>query len=287
MALDTNIDTTSFVKDGMVNNVEVVEGNLVITFNTDSGKENIIIPLTEIFNPESYYTKEEVDTKLTAKEKEIYDLKKSIGDLGGAVTYDVPNEANISLNSLVSSYNGTVKLGDDIETSRVGPGMFAKNTVKLNLNTHNFTCTNAGNYGAILSRGTQNITIYGKGVIDAVNGICIQADGVDSVINLTGSTTEYHNNRSGGELIYCYAGTINITNGIFKNDGENKGMMLNCYDSNYQAGKANIVVTGGKFYGFNPADNNAEGEHTSFVPEGYTVVESVEEGITVYTVKKA
>ena len=242
---------------------------------------------SEIPSTDGFYTKDEVDAKIVEKEQEIFGLKKLIGDLGGAVTYDVPNDANISLNNLVTSYSGTIKLGEDIESGRIGPGITAKNTVKLNLNTHNFTCTNAGTYGAIMSRGTQNITIYGKGTIDAGNGICIEANGVDSVINLTGSTTVYHNNRSGAELVYCYAGTINITNGIFKNDGENKNFTLNCYDANYKTGKAKIVVTGGKFYGFNPADNNAEGEHTSFVAEGYTVVESEEDGITVYTVKKA
>ena len=61
--------------------------------------------------------------------------------------------------------------------------------------------------------------------------------------------------------------------------------MLNCYDANYAAGKANIV-TGGKFYDFNPADNKAEGEHTSFVPEGYHVETSTDGESTVYTVKK-
>ena len=67
--------------------------------------------------------------------------------------------------------------------------------------------------------------------------------------------------------------------------------MLNCYDANYANGTAKIVVTGGKFYDFNPADNSAEGEHTSFVPAGYEAVAStvVEEGVehTVYTVKKS
>ena len=137
-----------------------------------------------------------------------------------------------------------------------------------------------------MSRGTQNITIYGKGTVDAGGGVCIEANGVDSVINLTGSTTVYQNDRSGAELIYCYAGTINITNGTFKNLGENKGFMLNCYDSNYASGKAKIIVTGGKFYDFNPADNKAEGEHTSFVPEGYHVETSTDGESTVYTVKK-
>jgi hypothetical protein len=61
---------------------------------------------------------------------------------------------------------------------------------------------------------------------------------------------------------------------------------LNCYDANYRAGTAKIIVTGGKFYDFNPADNSAEGEHTSFVPEGYHVETSQDGDSTVYTVKK-
>jgi hypothetical protein len=87
-------------------------------------------------------------------------------------------------------------------------------------------------------------------------------------------------------LIYCYDGTINITNGTFRNDGEDMKFLLNCKDENYRAGTAKIIVTGGKFYDFNPADNSAEGEHTSFVPEGYHVETSQDGDSTVYTVKK-
>lgn len=58
------LDATVFVKDGMVSNVAIVNGNLVITFNTDSGKEAISIPLTDIFNPANYYTKTDIDGKL-------------------------------------------------------------------------------------------------------------------------------------------------------------------------------------------------------------------------------
>ena len=34
---------------------------------------------------------------------------------------------------------------------------------------------------------------------------------------------------------------------------------------------ASIIVNGGSFYMFNPADNAAEGEHTNFVADGKTV----------------
>ena len=61
------IDATAFIKDGMVSDVEISEGNLVITFNADSGKEAISIPLTDIFDPANYYTKTQVDNALADK----------------------------------------------------------------------------------------------------------------------------------------------------------------------------------------------------------------------------
>ena len=54
------IDATAFIKDGMVSNVAINNGNLVITFNTDAGQSPISLPLTDIFNPANYYTKTEV-----------------------------------------------------------------------------------------------------------------------------------------------------------------------------------------------------------------------------------
>lgn len=244
------------------------------------------------------YTQEQVDAIVAEKEAEIvkannelFTLKGIVGDMGGNVTYDLPGEGK-TFNTLMGK-NGTVKLSEDVETGRFGPGMTAKNEVKLNLNNHNLTIsglTTETAQGGIMSRGTQKITIYGKGTIDSMEGICIEANGSESEINLTGSTTVYQNNRSGGELIYCYAGTINITNGIFKNLGEDKTFLLNCFDTNYNNGTAKIIVTGGKFYDFNPADKSSEktpeGENTSYVPEGYHVEISTDGESTVYTVKK-
>lgn len=55
------VDATAFIKDGMVDNVTISSGYLVITFNTDSGKEPISLALTDIFNASNYYTKAEID----------------------------------------------------------------------------------------------------------------------------------------------------------------------------------------------------------------------------------
>ena len=61
------IDASDFVIDGMVDDVEIENGYLVITFNTDSGKQPISIPLTDIFNPNNYYDKTATDALLATK----------------------------------------------------------------------------------------------------------------------------------------------------------------------------------------------------------------------------
>ena len=61
----SEVDCSDFISDGMVDSVEVVDGDLVITFNTDAGKQDISIPLTDIFDPSNYYTKTETDTQIS------------------------------------------------------------------------------------------------------------------------------------------------------------------------------------------------------------------------------
>ena len=65
--LKDSIDATAFIKDGMVDNVVISGSNLVISFNTDAGKEDITIPLTDIFNPNNYYDKTATDGLLANK----------------------------------------------------------------------------------------------------------------------------------------------------------------------------------------------------------------------------
>ena len=66
--IKANIDASSFIKDGMVDNVAISGSNLVITFNTDAaGKEPISIPLSSIFDPSNYFTKSEINSALSGK----------------------------------------------------------------------------------------------------------------------------------------------------------------------------------------------------------------------------
>ena len=44
------IDASAFIKDGMVKDVVIQNENLVVSFNTDAGKEDISIPLSSIFD---------------------------------------------------------------------------------------------------------------------------------------------------------------------------------------------------------------------------------------------
>lgn len=60
------IDASAFIKDGMVNDVVIQNGNLVVSFNTDAGKEDISIPLSSIFDPSNYYTKTQTDTQISS-----------------------------------------------------------------------------------------------------------------------------------------------------------------------------------------------------------------------------
>lgn len=81
--------------------------------------------------------------------------------------------------------------------------------------------------------------------------------------------------------VYVHEGKAEIKGGTFsivqtETEGDPYRFLLNCYDSNRQAGKASIVVTGGTFENFNPADNAAEGAGTNFVDEGYKAVKIAE-----------
>ena len=65
------VDATDFIKDGMVSNVEIKEVAekgvcLVITFNSDSGKKAIEIPISQIFDADNYYTKSQTDSAIAA-----------------------------------------------------------------------------------------------------------------------------------------------------------------------------------------------------------------------------
>ena len=78
--LSNPINATAFIKDGMVNDVTVGTGTgqnvgvtcLIVSFNTDAGKEDIELPISQIFNPTNYYTKTETDNVIKDLDKVPY-----------------------------------------------------------------------------------------------------------------------------------------------------------------------------------------------------------------------
>lgn len=83
----------------MVSDVTINNDNLVITFNTDSGKQPITIPLSQIFNPNTYYTKSEVDASLSQKvDTTVFDtainkINERIKEYDGLVTSYIINQS--------------------------------------------------------------------------------------------------------------------------------------------------------------------------------------------------
>lgn len=97
------VDASSFVVDGMVEDVRIENGNLVIDFNTDSGITDITIPLTDIFDPSNYYTKTEVDTALATKAN-----SSSLATVATSGSYnDLTNKPTIPAAQVNSDWNAS------------------------------------------------------------------------------------------------------------------------------------------------------------------------------------
>ena len=134
-----------------------------------------------------------------------------------------------------------------------------------------------------------NLTITGNGTFAAKENDCYAVDVQD------GATVTIENGTFIGNIhaVYVLEGTAYIKGGFYsvqqKYPDANKAneFVLNCYDANYKNNKsANIIVTGGTFVNFNPADCKAEGAGTNFVADGYSVISEKHGEDTWYTVVK-
>ena len=100
------IDATAFIKDGMVSNVEISSGNLVITFIADAGMESITIPLTDIFNPANYYTKIEINSKFSQVNALLSDFEVQVNEQLAGKQDTLTAGANITIDGNVISATG-------------------------------------------------------------------------------------------------------------------------------------------------------------------------------------
>ena len=114
------VDGSTWVKDGMVESVAIVGNNLEITFNTDSGKEKISVPLTDVFNPDNYYNKTEIDSKFenVSISDEYVTSIENVQDLLGRSVLKVKTNKNTAGTSVLLTHLGN-KLQFDSETNEL------------------------------------------------------------------------------------------------------------------------------------------------------------------------
>lgn len=142
----------------------------------------------------------------------------------------------------------------------------------------------AGNWSLLSVKGG-TLTIKGAGTLQAKENDCYAVDVQD------GGTVVIEDGTYVGNIhaVYVQNGTAEIKGGkysiqqTYPEAAKAYGFVLNCYDKNRENGTAKILVSGGEFVKFNPADCAAEGAGTNFVIAGY---KSVASGTDVWKVVK-
>ena len=188
---------------------------------------------------------------------------------------------------------GDINVSKDIYTSgddNAAARMTISKPTTLNLDAKIISPDNMGNNGtnfcALIVDADTTINATKDGGIDTgVNGgygINVR-NGANLIIN-----NGYY--YGGGTAVQVQEGTVTINGGTFAcepyaNPEYGYNFVINCIDSAYKAGTAKVIIKGGTFINFNPADCKAEGAGTNFVADGYEVVsETQSNGDVWYTV---
>lgn len=137
----------------------------------------------------------------------------------------------------------------------------------------------AANDWSLLSVRGGSLTIKGAGTLQAKENDCFAVDVMDGGKVVIEDGTYVGN----AHAVYVFEGSVEIKGGKYSIQQPSGlpspyGYVLNCYDANCKNGTAKIMVSGGEFEKFNPADCAAEGAHTNFLADGYMSVEA-EEGV--------
>lgn len=177
-----------------------------------------------------------------------------------------------------------VTLQEDVDMGTGDNDNLVVNAENVTINFDGKTLTANGSNGAIKVKGGKTV-LDGEGTVNSILGsdkysMAVWAENGTVVINDGIYKNETDGSARGTDLIYASGtGCIEINGGVF--EAAKPEWTLNCKDADYKAGTAKIIVKGGKFKNFDPANNNAEGAGTNFVAEGY---KSVKEG-EYYVVK--
>lgn len=178
---------------------------------------------------------------------------------------------------------GDLTISADLATSKEIKVNGSKATINANgktvANTVNIWNEGTGAWSLVSAQGGAALTVKGNGTFKAKENDCFAVDVQD------GSTLVIEDGTFIGNVhaVYVLEGTAYIKGGFYsvqqKYSDASKAdeFVLNCYDDNRKNGTAKIIVTGGTFVNFNPANCQAEGANTNFVAEGYKVVSETKE----------
>ena len=196
---------------------------------------------------------------------------------------NVKNEA--SLRALFAT-GGEATLAADLdlgETVSVAAGKEVTldlngKTIKNSTDLWDSPTKEANNWSLFSVKGG-SLTIKGAGTLQAKENDCYAVDVMDGGKVVIEDGTYVGNVHA----VYVFEGTAEINGGKYSIQQPSGlpspyGYVLNCYDANRKNGTAKIMVSGGEFEKFNPADCAAEGAHTNFLADGYMSVEA-EEGV--------
>lgn len=129
------------------------------------------------------------------------------------------------------------------------------------------------NWSLVSVRGNSDLTITGNGAIDALANDSYAIDLQGAASKCTIENGAFTGNIS---AVYVFDGSLTINGGTFDikqlSGLGDRRFTINCYDSSYKNGTAQVSINGGTFNGFDPANNLAEGTGTTFTAPGYTSV---------------
>ena len=204
-----------------------------------------------------------------------------------------------SYKSLVDAINNasdgdTITLAGDIDIEQTVP---VTKTITLNLAGYKLYNTKAvwdqpseddDNWSLLSVRDNGDLTITGNGTLQAQENDCYAID-----IQSAGAKCTIENGTFVGNIhaVYVENGIANIKGGTYSIQqtypDSNKAyeFVLNLYDANRENGTAKIVVTGGTFVNFDPANCQAEGINTNFCAEGYVTIQNKDNSYTVKLLK--
>lgn len=154
-------------------------------------------------------------------------------------------------------------------------------------NTRDIWNDATGNWSLISVRGG-NLTVIGNGSLNGKTNDCFAFD----VMNGGNLVIENGTFVGNCHAVYVYEGSLLVNGGEYSviqkySASYPDEYVLNCYDSSYKNGTASIVVKGGKFHGFNPANCRAEGIGTSFIEDWYISRNIGSEAEAIYEVGPA